>query len=196
MVSKSEGVGYKIMMPREPEEEQNNEPEPAETPTGEVEAEDIETLKEMLAEAKAKAEANLAGWQRAQADFANYKKRSEQEKQELGKFANSVLILSLLPVLDDFERAYSSIPPKMGKQSWLDGIRLIERKLWAVLQAQGLSPIKALGEPFDPTLHEAVRQDKGKEGIVIEEIQKGYLLEDRVIRPSKVVVGNGEAKEV
>ena len=187
------------MMPKEPEEEPNNQIN--ETPTGEVEAEageieDIKILKEMLAEAKAKAEANLAGWQRAQADFLNYKKRSEQEKQNLSKFANSVLILNLLPVLDDFERAYSSIPPKMAKLSWVDGIKLIERKLWAVLQAQGLSPIKALGEPFDPQFHEAIRQDKGKEGIVIEEIQKGYLLEDRVIRPSKVVVGNGEAKEV
>jgi molecular chaperone GrpE (heat shock protein) len=86
------------MMPREPEEEQNNQIN--QTPTGEVEAEaseteDIETLKETLAEVKAKAEANLAGWQRAQADFINYKKRSEQEKQDLGKFANSVLILNL-----------------------------------------------------------------------------------------------------
>jgi len=177
-------------MSREPEEEQTNEIN--ETPTGGVEEEDVETLKETLAEVKEKAEANLAGWQRAQADFINYKKRSEQEKQELSKFANSVLILSLLPVLDDFERAFSSIPPKMGKLSWLDGIKLIERKLWAVLQAQGVSPIKALGKPFDPQFHEAVREDKGKEGVVIEEVQKGYLLEDRVIRPTMVVVGNGE----
>jgi len=178
------------MMPREPEEEQDNEIN--ETPNGGVEEKDVETLKEKLAEAKAKAEANLAGWQRAQADFINYKKRSEQEKQTLSKFANSVLILNLLPILDDFERAFSSIPPKMGKLSWLDGIRLIERKMWAVLQAQGVSPIKAMGEPFDPQFHEAVRQDKGKEGIVTEEVQKGYMLEDRVIRPTMVVVGNGE----
>jgi len=178
------------MMPKEPEEEQNNQIN--ETPTGGVEEKDVETLKETLAEVKAKAEANLAGWQRAQADFMNYKKRSEQEKQDLSKFANSVLILNLLPVLDDFERAFSSIPPKMGKLSWLDGIKLIERKLWAVLQAQGVSPIKALGEPFNPQFHEAVRQDKGQEGVVIEEVQKGYMIEDRVIRPTMVVVGNGE----
>jgi len=183
------------MMPREPQEEQNNEI--AESPTGELEAEvgeieDIETLKEALAEAKAKAEANLAGWQRAQADFINYKKRSEQEKEEIGKFANSVLILNLLTVLDDLERAFVSIPPRLAKLSWVDGVKLIERKLWAVLEAQGLSPIEALGEPFDPRFHEAVRQDKGKEGIVIEEVQKGYILNDRVIRPTMVVVGNGE----
>jgi molecular chaperone GrpE len=183
------------MMPKEPEEEQNNEIN--EAPTGEGEAEaielkDIESFKQALTEAKEKAEANLAGWQRAQADFINYKKRNEQEKQELSKFANSVLILNLLPVLDDFERAFSSIPPKVGKMSWLDGIRLIERKLWAVLEAQGVSPIKALGETFDPQFHEAVRQDKGKEGVVIEEVQKGYMIDNRVIRPAMVVVGNGE----
>jgi molecular chaperone GrpE len=188
------------MMPREPEEEQNNEPEAAESPTGELEPEvaeieDMETLKKMLAEAKAKAEANLAGWQRAQADFINYKKRSEQEKQELGKFANSVLILNLLPILDDLERAFTSIPASMKKLSWVDGIKLIERKLWAILEAQGLSPILALGKPFDPRFHEAVRQDKGKEGVVIEEVQKGYMLGDRVIRPAMVVVGNGEEEE-
>jgi molecular chaperone GrpE len=183
------------LIPKEPEEEQNNQSN--QTPAGEVEAEageieDAESLKEALAEAKAKAEANLAGWQRAQADFINYKKRAEQEKQELGKFANSVLILNLLPILDDFERAFSSIPPSMKKLSWLDGIKLIERKLWAILEAQGLSPIEALGKPFDPQFHEAVRQDKGKDGIVIEEVQKGYMLNDRVIRPAMVVVGNGE----
>jgi len=185
------------MIPREPEEEQNKEAAPAEGPTEELEAEvseieDIETLRQALAEEKAKAEANLAGWQRAQADFVNYKRRSEQEKEEVGKFANSVLMLNLLPILDDLERAFVSTPPRLAKLSWVDGIRLIERKLWAILEAQGLSQIKALGEPFDPRLHEAVRQDKGKEGIVIEEVQKGYILNDRVIRPTMVVVGNGE----
>ena len=175
------------MMPREPEE-QNNEPEV-------TEIEDIETLKQALTEAKSKAEANLAGWQRAQADFVNYKKRSQQEREEIGKFANSMLMLNLLPVLDDLERAFISVPPRLAKLSWVDGIRLIERKLWASLEAQGLSQIKALGEPFDPNLHEAVRQDKGKEGMVIEEVQKGYILNDRVIRPTMVVVGNGEEEE-
>ena len=175
------------MMPREPEE-QNNEPEV-------TEIEDIEALKQALAEAQAKAEANLAGWQRAQADFVNYKKRSQQEREEIDKFANSMLMLNLLPVLDDLERAFVAVPPRLAKLSWVDGIRLIERKLWASLEAQGLAQIKALGEPFDPNLHEAVRQDKGKEGIVIEEIQKGYKLDDRVIRPTMVVVGNGEEEE-
>jgi len=178
------------MTQQEPEEGQTEKVEPEVT-----EIEDIETLRQVLAEEQAKAEANLAGWQRAQADFMNYKRRSEQEKEEIGKFANSVLMLNLLPILDDLERAFISIPPRLAKLSWVDGIKLIERKLWAILEAQGLSPIKALGEPFDPRFHEAVRQDKGKEGIVIEEVQKGYKLHDRVIRPTMVVVGNGEEEE-
>lgn len=180
------------MMPREPVEENNNEIKRAETQPDFSDIGDIETLKEMLAEANVKAEANLAGWQRAQADFINYKRRSEQEKADMAQFASSVLVQSLLPVLDDFERAFVSIPPKLEKMSWVEGIRLVERKLWANLEAQGLTPIKALGEPFDPNLHEAVRQEKGREGIVIEELQKGYKLNDRIIRPTMVVVGNGE----
>ncbi len=160
-----------------------------------AEVEDVETLKKALAEEKEKANANLAGWQRAQADFMNYKQRSEQEKEETTKFANSVLILNLLPILDDLERAFASIPTRPAKLGWVDGIRLIERKLRATLEAQGLSPIKALGKPFDPHVHEAMRQDKGKEGIVIEEVQKGYKFRDRVIRPSRVVVGNGEGEK-
>jgi len=171
-----------------------------EEPTNEVEpevaeVEDIEALKQALAEAKKRAEANLANWQRAQADFINYKRRSEQEMAEVGKFANTTLMLTLLPILDDLERALTSTPPQMAKLDWVDGIRLIERKLRASLEAQGLSQIRALGKPFDPNFHEAVRQDKGKDGIVIEELQKGYMLHDRVIRPTMVVVGNGEEEE-
>ena len=161
----------------------------------EVGEESIGALKQALAEEKEKVESYLANWQRAQADFINYKQRSEQEKKEISQFANSALILNLLSVLDDLERAFASIPPKLSKLSWIDGIRLVERKLQASLEAQGLSPIQAVGEPFDPHLHEAIRQDKGKEGIVIEEVQKGYKLNDRVMRPSRVVVGGGEADE-
>jgi len=157
-----------------------------------VEVEDMEALKQALAEAKTKAEANLAGWQRAQADFINYKRRVEQEKEEIGKFANATFMLGILPALDDLERAFASIPPHLSRLTWVDGIRLIERKLRAILEAQGLSEIKALGEPFDPNLHEAAMRGKGKEGMVIEEVQKGYSLHGRVIRPAMVVVGGGE----
>jgi molecular chaperone GrpE len=77
----------------------------------------------------------------------------------------------------------------------VDGIKLIERKLQGILEAQGLSPIETVGEVFDPYLHEAVRQDDGKEGVIVEELHKGYKFNERVIRPSMVVVGKGEVAE-
>lgn len=160
-----------------------------------VTEEDIEALKQALAEEKAKSESHLANWQRTQADFINYKRRNKQEKEEIGQFANAILMLSLLSILDDLERGFASIPHHLAKLSWVDGIRLIERKLWASLETQGLSQIKAMGEPFDPQLHEAAMHGKGKEGIVVEELQKGYKLHDRVLRPTMVVVGNGEEED-
>ncbi len=160
-----------------------------------AELEDFETLKRVLAEERAKAEGYLANWQRAQADFINYKRRAEQEKEEIGNFASSRVMLSLLPVLDDLERAFAAIPSRLARLGWVEGIRLIDRKLRANLEAQGLSQIKALGEPFDPNFHEAVRQGRGEEGLVVEEVQTGYKFRDRVIRPAKVVVGNGEEAE-
>ena len=178
-----------IMGQEESEEGQTSEVEP------EVAREDIGALKQSLAEEQAKAEGYLANWQRSQADFINYKRRSEQEQKEISKFANVALMFSLLPILDDLERAFTSIPPHLTQFTWVDGIRLIERKLQASLEVRGLSPIKALGEPFDPKFHEAAMRSKGKEGIVIEELQKGYKLDDRVIRPTMVVVGNGEEEE-
>jgi molecular chaperone GrpE len=156
------------------------------------EVEDIAALKQALAEETAKVEANLAGWQRAQADFINYKRRTEQEKEGISQFTRATLVLDLLPALDDLERAFVAIPPRLTKSSWVDGIRLIWNKLQTTLEAQGLSEIKAVGEPFDPHLHEAVRQDRGREGVVIEELQKGYKFRDKIIRPAKVIVGSGE----
>jgi len=175
------------MLKKKPEEALSSESEV-------VEAEDTETLKQKLAEEKEKAESYLASWQRAQADFVNYKRRAEQERGEFNKFANSSLILCLLPVLSDLKRALDSAPAKRA-HSWVDGVRSIERKFRTALEAQGLTQIKALGEPFDPRFHEAIRQDKGEEGIVIEELQMGYILHDRLLCPAMVVVGNGEEEE-
>jgi len=174
------------------------EPEESQSDSSELEVaelDDVESLKQALAEEKEKAEGYLANWQRAQADFVNYKRRAEQEREEIGRFAMSMLILGLLPALDDLERALAAVPPRLAKLDWVDGIRLIERKLRAGLEAQGLSLVKALGEPFDPNFHEAVMQGKGKEGIVVEEVHKGYTFQDKVIRPARVVVGNGEEEE-
>ncbi len=156
-----------------------------------IEPEDIEALKEALSEEKINAEIHLQNWQRVQADFINFKRRSEQEKEEMKEFANSVLICNLLPVLDDLERALSSIPPRLAKLPWVEGIRLIERKFTDILKAQGVTPIKAKGKPFDPNLHEAAMSTMGREGMVVKELKRGYKLRDRVIRPATVAVGSG-----
>lgn len=157
-----------------------------------VQEEDIESVTRALAEEKEKAEKYLANWQRAEADLINFKKRSDQEKGEIIKFANAVLVMSLLPILDDFERALDNVSIKLAGFTWVDGIRLIQRKLQAVLESQGLSQIEALGNDFDPVLHEAVLEEEGEEGKVIEELQKGYKFHERVLRPAMVKVGKGK----
>jgi len=179
------------MMRLEPEESNLEKTEDLKEPGVEPE----QDLKKVLEYTKQKAEEYLDSWKRAQADFINYKRRADQEKREMGDYANTQLILTLLPVLDDFVRAFDAIPPKFIKTSWVDGIRLVEQKLWTLLEAQGLSPIKAIGETFDPNLHEAIMHTKGEDGKIVQEIQKGFKLHDKVIRPSQVAVGNGEPVE-
>lgn len=161
-----------------------------------AETEDIEALREALAEARKQAESHLDSWKRSQADFINYKRRSEQEKEETKQFANSVLICNLLPVLDDLERALNSVPRELAKFPWVEGVRLIEQKFHSILESQGVTHIKVKGKPFDPNLHEAAMCTHGKEGVVVKELKKGYQLRDKVIRPATVAVGSGEtAKE-
>ena len=150
----------------------------------------IEALRKALEEEKERAEKNLANWQRVQADFVNYKRRSEQEKEDMKQFANSVLICNLLPVLDDLERALGSVPEELEELPWVEGMHLIERKFHDILEAQGVTPIKAKGKPFDPNLHAAAMKGEGREGIVVKELQRGYKLHDRVLRPSQVAVGS------
>ena len=157
--------------------------------------ENTEDLASALEQEKERADRNLANWQRAQADLSNYKKRVDQEKQDLAKFANAALIGSMLNLVDDFQRARSTIPDSILGMTWVEGLFLIERKLGATLEAAGLSEIKALGEDFDPNMHEAVMHGDGPEGKIVEEFQRGYKLHDRVIRPAMVKVGQGEAEE-
>ena len=153
--------------------------------------EDIETLQQTLAEEKERAEKYLASWQRCQADFVNYRQRAEQEKSEVIEFANGALVCNLLPIMDDLERAFASVPANLEESNWTEGIRLIYNKLKIGLESQGLTEIQTRGEPFDPRLHEAIMQQDGKEGIVIEELQKGYKFKEKVIRPAMVTVGRG-----
>jgi len=157
-----------------------------------VSSENVDALRQELDEAKAKAQEYLDGWQRGQADFANFKKRLELDKLDAIKYANADLMLKILPVLDDFERAAEHIPSQMVSDPWVGGVSGISRKLETILEALGLSCIKAQGEMFDPCVHEAICSVSGPDGQVIRELEKGYKLNERILRPSKVMVGNGE----
>jgi molecular chaperone GrpE len=152
----------------------------------------IEELERELADARARGEEHLYNWQRSAADFANFKRRTDEERALAGQFSNALLISKLLAVLDDFDRALESVPPE-ADDPWIDGVKLVERKLRGVLESEGVTPIDAVGQPFDPNLHEAVAHEDTADhpdNDVIGEVQRGYRLHDRVIRPSLVRVAN------
>jgi molecular chaperone GrpE len=158
-------------------------------------AEDAATLKAQLEEETKKAEGYLANWQRAAADFQNYKRRTEQERQEVALFANASLIINILPILDDLERALRNVDAHLAGLTWVDGVRLIYRKLQAILEAAGVKEIKTEGQDFDPRYHEATMSAEGEEGKVVAEVQRGYMLGERVLRPAMVIVGRGKKQE-
>lgn len=173
---------------------------PAEQKTnGAAQAEETQDAKPSVAELesqlnveRARAEDYLKNWQRAQADFINFRRRNDQERAELVKFANGRLILQLLPALDDLDRAVEHMPEDVAQSQWGQGLLLIDRKLRAVLEKEGLKPVEAVGSEFDPNFHEAVvHEEAGAEnsGKVVDELQKGYMLGDRLLRPSLVKVG-------
>jgi len=134
----------------------------------------------------------LARLQRAQADYINYKRRVEQERSDFVRQAGAGIILGILPVLDDLDRALEAVPADIKNHSWVDGIKHISRKLHSELESQGLKRMKAKGEVFDPNFHESIALAPGKEDAVVEEVKPGYMLYDRVLRPCSVIVGSGE----
>jgi molecular chaperone GrpE len=155
--------------------------------------EDKPAVEDQLQQERQRAESYLASWQRAAADYQNLKRRVEQEREEFARLGNASLIINLLPLLDDMERALENVDARLAGLTWLDGIRLIHRKFQALLEMSGVSEIEADGQQFDPNLHEAVMYGDGEEGKVINVVQKGYKLNGRVLRPTMVVVGNGGA---
>jgi molecular chaperone GrpE len=158
----------------------------------------IQALRADLEKAQAQAAEYLDGWQRSRAEFANYKKRVEAEREEVRRASNEALLLRLLPVVDDFERAFQKIPQEWAASPWVSGISMILRKLQALLESQGVAPIQAAGQPFDPQQHEAVLLEETAEhpdGTVIAEIQRGYRLGERVLRPAQVRVATNKHKE-
>lgn len=144
-----------------------------------------------LAEANQKVEELTNGYKRAAADLQNFKRRAEDEQKNLVAFANSNLILEILPILDNFERAIEHKPEDVSKD-WLDGILQIYNQFQKILEKQGVEVIKTEGEKCDPNFHEAMLHCEGEDGIIVQELEKGYMLKGKVIRPAKVSVGNGK----
>ncbi|BFH12800.1 nucleotide exchange factor GrpE [Paenibacillus melissococcoides] len=144
-----------------------------------------------LKEARAQAEELQQRLLRAQADFDNFRRRTVKEKEELAQYASSKLVTQLLPVLDNFERALAAAQTGSEEQSFVKGVDMIFRQFMQVLEQEGVKAMNAVGEPFNPEFHQAIMQvesEEHEEGIVVEEVQKGYMLKDRVLRPAMVKV--------
>jgi molecular chaperone GrpE len=134
---------------------------------------------------------------RSQADFENYKKRAGREKEDAIKYANSSLLERLVSIVDNFELGLEAARAEGEKSPVYSGMSLVLKQLQDFLADNGLQPIEATGQRFDPNLHEAVAHEASErvaEGNVIRQVRRGYRLKDRLLRPSTVVVSSGLSK--
>ncbi|MBD7967568.1 nucleotide exchange factor GrpE [Paenibacillus gallinarum] len=169
-------------------EEQNPVNDSAESAQEGTEA---EVLDPEAAKFKALAEENEKRYLRTQADFDNFRRRTQKEKEDLAKYATTKLITELVPVIDNFERAMSTADSNTDTDSFIKGVNMIFRQLEGVLGAEGLTVMNTVGQPFNPEFHQAIMQvesDEYEEGFVVEEVQKGYMIKDKVLRPAMVKV--------
>jgi molecular chaperone GrpE len=156
-----------------------------------VSPEEFENLKKELEETRTKANEYLDGWQRARAEFANYKKRVDRDQAQTYQVATGNIVRRFLEVLDDLERALKNRPQEGEGAVWSQGIELIYRKLLNMLENEGVKPMEIKNDFFDPNLHEAVMSEENSEfesGQIIDVIRQGYVLGDRVLRPAMVRV--------
>ena len=156
---------------------------------------ELDELRERAERAEQEAAENKAAWQRSAADFQNYRRRMDQQREEEAALANEVLLLKLLTIADDLDRAIEHVPADLQHSPWVEGIGAIDRKLRAILESEGVSTAEpAEGKPFDPREHDAIAYEESEEmpeGTVLRELQRGYRIRDRVLRPSLVSVAKG-----
>ena len=149
-------------------------------------------LNEQIKQAQTQAAENLDGWQRAKADFINYKRRMEAERIEMFNTVSGDILARVLPAIDDFDRAVQTLPEDLKDNAWVNGVLLIQRKLSNLLEQSNVKLIPVqVGDEFDPTIHEAITHEESEEvlsGHIIAEIQRGYKLGERVLRPALVRV--------
>ncbi|MDF2722253.1 MAG: co-chaperone GrpE [Paenibacillus sp.] len=151
-------------------------------------------LERQLNEQRKAADENYQRYLRTQADFDNFRRRSRQEKEDFAKYASAKLIEQLLPVIDNFERALSAGKTNNDYDALLKGVDMIYRLFDQVMGQEGLKPIESVGQPFNPEYHQAIMQVESADhpdGTVLEELQKGYILKDKVLRPAMVKVSGG-----
>jgi len=144
------------------------------------------SIEEIIAER----DANLAGWKRSLADFENYKKQVEKEKEIFVQFLKADAIMKLLPIMSNWESAMKNIPETEKENEWIKGVIAIKEQLDEFFKKEGLEKVKTVGEKFDPNLHEAMLEEEtdGEEGVVLEEFEPGYKIGERVIKYPKVKV--------
>ncbi len=151
----------------------------------------LEDLKTSLEEMQAKTEEYLDGWQRSRAEFSNYKKRILREQAEIHQVARGEVIKLYLDIADDLERALEKKPADGDGDIWATGIKIIFQKLISRLESEGIRPMDALGQEFDPNIHEAIMKEESEEhesGQIIEVMQEGYWIGEKVLRPAQVRV--------
>ena len=148
-----------------------------------------------LAQAEAQAAEYLDNWRRAVADLSNARKRMQREQDEMRRSAAARVLEKLIPIMDDVDRAFANVPAGQAESEWVNGFRLIQRKLQALMESEGVEEIPAgAGEHFDPKVHYAVTHEEADglgEGQIIAEVAKGYKLDDKILRPSMVRVAKG-----
>jgi len=170
--------------------EKADAPEDAEeSPELDLSPKEIMELQNTLEETQAKADEYLDGWQRARAEFANYKKRVDRDRVRFHNDAIGEVTKRYLPIVDDLERALKDRLEEGDGATWAEGIELIYRKMLKVLEADGITPMNAEGEIFDPNLHEAIvktESDEHESEQIIEVLEQGYMIGDRVLRPARV----------
>lgn len=153
---------------------------------------ELQAAEQKLQESEQKAQEMNNAYKRALADLENFRRRTEQERGDFVKFASQKLLLEILPCLDNFKKALAYVPKESQSENWVQGLVHSVNHFEQTLQKQGVEEIKAIGHKLDHNLHEAVLQGPGAKDVVLEELEKGYLYHGRVVKHTKVKVGNGE----
>ncbi len=156
---------------------------------------DVTNLETQLDQEKKQAAEYLDNWRRTAAEFQNFKRRAEKDKADYAQYANQRLLKRLLDVLDSFDAGFKAMPESYRHKPWVEGMYAVERQLLQVLEQEGVTPIDTTAREFDPNFHEAMFYEPhpgAADGQILEELQRGYMLHDRVLRATRVKVAKGE----